>query len=443
MRMRHRIPMTFTLSMLDLFCCALGCVTLLWLVNQREAMLRARDATGLQSTLDTAKADLSTLRGEYASATGERDKLDRMAAQLQTDLDRARARAERLTKDLAAANRKAESALEKATQFGADLAVLTREAERGKTKVDDLTAELGTAKGKLAVADRRANELAARLRESEALAGKLKSTAEQVPDLKASAGEKGEQLTAARSRIHVLEDQLDAAKRSLGGADTDKKDLLGQLARARSAAENRFEGIALTGKRVIFLVDMSGSMDMVDNQTPAANKWPAVRDALVKVFRSLPDLEKFQIILFSDQTHFLLGNEGKWLDRDPQSADRIIAAMSAVKPKGGTDMYQGLEAAFRYKPVGLDTIYLLSDGLPNIGVGLSEAAARTMSESQRAEVLSQHIRLTLKTSWNIPAARGRVKINAVGFFFESPEVGAFLWALARENDGSFVGMSKP
>ena len=37
----------------------------------------------------------------------------------------------------------------------------------------------------------------------------------------------------------------------------------------------------------------------------------------------------------------------------------------------------------------------------------------------------------------------RVRINSVGFIFESPEVGAFLWALSRDNDGSFVGMSKP
>ena len=33
-----------------------------------------------------------------------------------------------------------------------------------------------------------------------------------------------------------------------------------------------------------------------------------------------------------------------------------------------------------------------------------------------------------------------VRINAIGFFFESPDVGAFLWALAREHQGSFVGM---
>jgi len=48
------------------------------------------------------------------------------------------------------------------------------------------------------------------------------------------------------------------------------------------------------------------------------------------------------------------------------------------------------------------------------------------------------------TEWNRAySGRAKVRINAVGFFYESPDVGAFLWALARENDGSFVGMSKP
>ncbi len=67
-----------------------------------------------------------------------------------------------------------------------------------------------------------------------------------------------------------------------------------------------------------------------------------------------------------------------------------------------------------------------------------------MTEVQRGEVLGKYIRKKLKTEWNKPAARqATVRINTVGFFYESPDVGAFLWALARENDGSFVGMSKP
>jgi hypothetical protein len=107
-------------------------------------------------------------------------------------------------------------------------------------------------------------------------------------------------------------------------------------------------------------------------------------------------------------------------------------------------MYAALEAAFRLRPAGLDTIYLLSDGLPNVGPGLTPEASRNLKETERTEILSNHVRKNLKADWNRDApGRPRVRINTIGFFFESPDVGAFLWALSRENEGSFVGMSKP
>src|SRR5262249_39942929 len=120
------------------------------------------------------------------------------------------------------------------------------------------------------------------------------------------------------------------------------------------------------------------------------------------------------------------------------------AALAATKPKGNTNMYAALEGAFQFRAQGLDTVYLLSDGLPNIGEGLSPDAARVMRETERTDALARHIRTTLKARWNATLpGQTKVRINAVGFFYESPDVGAFLWALTRENDGSFVGMSKP
>src|SRR5262249_23886899 len=134
------------------------------------------------------------------------------------------------------------------------------------------------------------------------------------------------------------------------------------------------------------------------------------------------------------------------IDFDPKtSVDRTVRALSAVKPAGSTNMYLAMEHAFRFQTVGLDTIYLVSDGLPNVGPGLTPEAAQRLPDTEREQVLSQHVRKTLATTWN-PKTGGdgaRVRINAIGFFFESPEAGALLWALARENDGSFVGMSKP
>ncbi len=434
MRVRHRVPMVFSLSMLDVFCCALGCVTLLWLINQREAMLRLRDASNLTANLDITRAELKKLQGEYATAVTERDRISDKATRLRTELDEATEDADRLSKALAAANRQTEQEKGKLAKAQSDLQQLTRQVGDARARSSELEKQLHDEEALAAAAERRANDLA----------GKLKSAVDQASELKQTSATAGDKLATSQMRIRDLESELDTARRTLSGVDLEKKDLAGKLARAQAAAENRFEGIALSGKRVIFLVDSSGSMDMVDAQSTAPTKWPGVCATLVKVLKSLPDVEKFQVILFSDQLQYPLGGEGRWLDNDAKAADRLQAAMSTTKPKGNTNMYSALEAAFRFRPQGLDTIYLLSDGLPNIGEGLSPESAARMTESQRSEYLSRVIRNALKTTWNPPqAGRPRVKINAIGFFYESPEVGAFLWALSRENDGSFVGMSKP
>src|SRR5215469_4169745 len=161
--------------------------------------------------------------------------------------------------------------------------------------------------------------------------------------------------------------------------------------------------------------------------------------------RSLPDVEKYQVIVFAEKASFLFQGEEDWLTYDAKSSpERVLRGLAGIKPTGGTNMYAALQAAFRLRAKGLDTIYLLSDGLPNLGEGLDPAALNTLREVERNDILAKHIRKTLRTSWNraLPG-QSRVRINTIGFFFESPDVGAFLWALARENDGSFVGMSRP
>jgi Mg-chelatase subunit ChlD len=268
--------------------------------------------------------------------------------------------------------------------------------------------------------------------------GQLRKVAETLPELQGAISSARDKEAAALARAKELESEL-AGARSVG------QDLSGRLAKAAAAAEQRFEGIALTGRNVVFLVDMSGSMDMVDERTADPAKWSGVREAVQKIMRSLPQLERFQVVLFSDRIVYLMGSDGKWLTYDAKSSpEQVTKALAATPPKGNTNMYMALDAAFQFRAQGLDTVYLFSDGLPNIGDGLTAEQARVLNETQREQVLSQAVRAALKTRWNAPqVGRPKVRINTIGFFYESPDVGAFLWALARENDGSFVGMSKP
>jgi hypothetical protein len=449
MRTRHRTPTIFNLSMVDVLCCALGCVILLWLLNLREARERAIRAGDTNHRLLESQRALDETTTYLLGTVRERDDLAREADdaarsrdRLRGDLAAARAEHEDLARKLAALRRLQTETDSRVAMLTHEQRTLLKEKADTAERLTNLDASLRDKENKLKMSARRAEDLAAELRDADA---RIKRLQEEVDDYRA-------RLTAAESKAKTLETDsrsretdLAAANRNIDRLVSEKKDLAEQVSRARAAVENRFEGIALTGRRVVFLVDMSGSMELVDERTPDANKWVGVRETLAKVMRSLPDLEKFQVVLFSDRVTYLLGEEGRWIGYDPKtSVGRVVKELAGVKPLGATNMYDAFETAFKFRADGLDTIYVLSDGLPNIGPGLTPEQATNPKETERSEILARHIRNLLRRDWNRELmVQPRVRINTIGFFYESPDVGAFLWALARENDGSFVGMSKP
>ena len=119
MRTRHKPPTLVSMWMLDVFCCALGCVTLLWLLNTRQAAENATRAGEALQRLASTEADLSVrqseliatrieaestrrrltaeleeLRGKFLALTEERDDTAKKLALAQGDLATA---SERLT----------------------------------------------------------------------------------------------------------------------------------------------------------------------------------------------------------------------------------------------------------------------------------------------------------------------------------------------------------
>jgi hypothetical protein len=437
MATRHRIPSIFNLSMVDVLCCALGCVILLWLLNLRQAKQSGNELTHVQAELSERTREADDLRTRLDDAEQERDKLKQTLAlqksrleKLNDDVSKLRSRKTELEEEVAAGSKTLTDQgkqLTAARRRGNDLDLLLKEKEADARKTS-----------------RTIVDLEARLRKADI---SLKELREQGDSMTARASRLEKDLAGASRSLRDSELVRTKLTRDLAARDRELASATGSIDELRSEMERRFAGIALTGKNVVFLVDMSGSMELVDSQTSAPNKWVGVRETLAKVMRSLPSLEKYQVILFSDKVLYPLGQEDGWLTADPKSANQVLETLAdkKYKPKGGTNMYAAFEAAFRLRARGLDTIYLFSDGLPNQGAGLTaEQAANLKTEVERAEVLSKHIRKTLAGDWNRPlSTRPRVRINGIGFFYESPDVGAFLWALARENDGSFVGMSKP
>ena len=499
MRVRHKQPTLVSMWMLDVFCCALGCVTLLWLLNTRQAadqttaaqaafadLARVRDdlklaLTNLDSTKLRLNSEVKNLTTELGAVRVEKADLARnlgiardeaKAAQelldaTKTALNATEKKLDATANDLNVARKQNDDAddLLRRKQKEADL--LARKAAASAATAADLARLVRTTEEERVALERRAAELKVTLAD---LDSRLSSAA---ADAKAMASKSAADLTATRTAAEKAASEAAAAKTAASKADTDllaargqirdlRKqiddanatiiDLQGQKAKLADKTnkldpndEKRFAGISMTGRNVVFLVDTSGSMEKTDSQTAAPMKWPNVCDTIARVMRSVPTIEQFQVIVFAKEARWLLGS-GEWRRFDGEkSVTEVRDALGRIRPADGTNMHAGFDLAFGLRPRGLDTIYLFSDGLPNIGPGLSSAQVAMvppLEETRQAEIMGRYIRDKLRGVWNPPAAN-RIRIHSIGFYYESPDLGAFLWALARENDGSFVGMSRP
>ncbi|MBV9124010.1 MAG: VWA domain-containing protein, partial [Planctomycetes bacterium] len=453
MTTRHRVPTVFTLYMVDVLCCALGCVILLWFLKLHEAKDYTHEA---QRRLQAADEEIqrrqreeSQVSDQLAAAQGQLEETTQAAADALNHLQAAEQRERDVSSRLQDSQRRAQ-ALEKdrdqvrherdaVNATAADLkkqlmaqgarnATIEEQLAAAGKRSADLESQLKNKEAAVQSASNTVDDLSTKLREATAHLKEAQTQADQVPTLQAEA--KG-----ARDRVAALEKELEERKTALANAtrgmenlggsnqkltddlsarnrelavargtisllESEKQALSDKVLQERAAGQNRFAGITLSGRRVVFLVDMSGSMELVDERTLAPEKWSGVRETLAKIMRSLPGLEKYQVVLFSDKVTYLLGGEEGWLDFDAGSAGRVTEALTKVKPKGGTNMYAASDAAFRYRRQGLDTVYLLSDGLPNMGEGLSDEQAKGLKETEQAEILGKYVRRKLRTDWN-------------------------------------------
>jgi hypothetical protein len=491
----HKVPTIFNIYMLDVICCALGCVILLWQVAHREAETQTEDALKQKRKYEKAHADLLSASSDLTqvqialgnwqkkhhdvsnmlvAVTKERDAANVLAMDRLVALDKSQAaivlRDDEIKKlrdnleQLLASHKKTTAELTGIVKLNADLlARLALAQERIEAQKTEIAKAGEKAKGqaaKLTASQEDVRKLQMQLvtlqadhkdAQEKLKVAQLESLMRQQEldiarkELAALKDNTAKDLVEAKTQIAALKSDRDAWKQKFSAATRDaaldKETLAKRIAALQAEAEQRFAGIPLTGENVIFLIDISGSMAMKDENTDDPDKWPFLCETLMKLMKSIPTLQRFQVILFSDKVHYLFGNREKWYKYDgPESAQMTRDALRKIKVEGGTNMHDGFEEAFRYRKAKLDTIYLFSDGLPNLGEGLP-ANLKNATEAQRSYALSKIVRDKLKNEWNRPQEGVKeVRVNAVGFFFESPDVGAFLWALAREHRGAFVGL---
>jgi len=117
-------------------------------------------------------------------------------------------------------------------------------------------------------------------------------------------------------------------------------------------------------KKVVFVVDISGSMDASFTASNGKNysRIQFVKLELAKALLSLDQSCKFNIIFFNHEVKFY--NSGM-IQATSDNVQKAINYIAGINAGGGTSIYDALETAFSYGDV--NTIYFLTDGTPTSG----------------------------------------------------------------------------
>ncbi|HLG42716.1 MAG TPA: HEAT repeat domain-containing protein, partial [Planctomycetota bacterium] len=216
------------------------------------------------------------------------------------------------------------------------------------------------------------------------------------------------------------------------------------------AKQTTFYGIPIESKRLVFVIDKSGSMvepsdwkadggyigtgsdgKPVHDKPEGTRKIDIAKFELRMAIRGLPEDTLFTIVSFADNT---AGWKETLVPANKKNKEEAIAWVNALDPSGGTNTFEALRSGFavqgppgdKKKEQGADTLFFLTDGRPSVG-----------EITDTAQILAK------AAEWN---ATRKIKINTIAVGKENlektPEGGGvdpeFLKQLAEAHRGFHV-----
>lgn len=122
-----------------------------------------------------------------------------------------------------------------------------------------------------------------------------------------------------------------------------------------------FYGIPVISERVVYCVDVSGSMSAIVGT--GMTRLKVAQEALLSALKSSPRSSRVNVIFFESRVHV---HERESISLKRKSKLREIEKFTRRQtPRGGTNIHGALLEAM--KDEGVDTIFLLSDGAPSAG----------------------------------------------------------------------------
>lgn len=201
------------------------------------------------------------------------------------------------------------------------------------------------------------------------------------------------------------------------------------------ADQGHFYGIPQRYDRILYVVDISGSMRVsmeeprwkhgipIPARDDEESRFDVAKRELLSAIRNLHRKSSYAVLLYSDHATAL---HDALVEATPDNHAKVVNEMERREAEGSTNIYEALDVALRMANVHseltrgdarADVIFLVSDGAPTNAKGQAEDPERTLQAVRQ---------------WN---AMKRVAIHTIGVGAEHSE--SFMRTLAEENGGEY------
>jgi hypothetical protein len=304
----------------------------------------------------------------------------------------------------------------------AEVMLLEEEIVEGKRNLARTRNTISEIDEQLVVAQGMARRIMEKIQETRSLADQLTETTSSV------------ELDRLKLNIKELEEQRKQLQEEIRETGSDARRLVGEGNR------EYLTGLKLGGKRILILLDVSGSMlddtivniirfrNMRDGLKRNAPKWVQTLRMVDWLTARFPRDSQYQIYVFNTETRAVMpGLAGKWLDvGNKAELNSVIEVLGKIVPEGGTNLERAFAAIGKLRPKP-DNIYLITDGLPT--QGSRRVRGVTITGKQRLNLFTRAVK-------QVP---GNVPVNVVLTPLEGdPEAAFAYWRLARNTNGSFI-----
>jgi hypothetical protein len=200
-----------------------------------------------------------------------------------------------------------------------------------------------------------------------------------------------------------------------------------------ASAESKYHEIPIDGRSILYVFDCSLSMNQPMEGKNAAEKKPGNESGetrfdragseLLRALRTLPPYKRFNILAFEGRCRLF---DAGMVRASPDRIEGACKWVDKLKLKFGTQLYDALDLSFatagreiedRFYDAAIDTIFVLTDGVPYVG-NKPDPFGRIRDAVRR---------------WNL---NRRVVIHVIGLGNKLPA--KKLRAFAEENGGRFV-----